>query len=176
VTNGPLIQFEVDGELPGGEVHLPTHGGAVEISGRLSSIVPVDRMEVYFNGGIVQSIPLGKNGKEGVFRKRLPVTHSGWFTLRAIGAKSHHPMTIPMWSPRPARCMSTAAIGPSLPRRRRILHPLDWTTSRVSQSTSGWRTERERKHVLDQFDEARRIFEQRAGEASSDKEAQNEST
>jgi hypothetical protein len=33
--------------------------------------------------------------------------------------------------------------------------------TRQAEAHPGWRSERERKHVLDQFAEARRIFEQR---------------
>ena len=44
VTNGPLLQFEVNGQMPGSEVKLPAAGGTVEISARVDSIVPLDRM------------------------------------------------------------------------------------------------------------------------------------
>ena len=30
VTNGPLVQLEINGEIPGGEIHLPAEGGSVE--------------------------------------------------------------------------------------------------------------------------------------------------
>jgi hypothetical protein len=36
---------------------------------------------------------------------------------------------------------------------------------RQAEAHTGWRTDRERKHVLDQFAEARRVWEQRAKEA-----------
>src|SRR5262249_39620346 len=92
VTNGPLIQFEVNGEAPGGEIQLPREGGSVELSGQLHSIAPVDRLEVYFNGRVVETIRPGKGGKEGSFRKRVPVTRSGWYTFRAITNEPHHPI------------------------------------------------------------------------------------
>ena len=37
--------------------------------------------------------------------------------------------------------------------------------ARQAEAHPGWRSERERRHVLDQFAEARRVFVQRAQEA-----------
>ncbi len=166
VTNGPLIQFEVNGELSGGEVKLPVDGGSVEISGRLSSIAPVDRMEVYYNGGILETIQLAKNGREGVFRKRVPVTRSGWFTLRAISKESHDPVddafVVAETSPVYVKCGDQP-----IRSREDAEYFIRWIDdiSRQAKEHPGWRSERERSHVLDQFSEARRIFEQRAREA-----------
>jgi TolB protein len=166
VTNGPLIRFEVDGQAPGGEIHLPASGGSVELSGQLNSIVPVDRMEVYFNGAVIETIPLANGGKEGAFHKRVSVTRSGWFTFRAISSGSHHPVddiyVVAETSPVYVNC------GDQLVRSREdaeyFVRWIDDIT-RQAEAHPGWRSERERKHVLDQFAEAKRIFEQRAREA-----------
>ena len=40
VTNGPLLEFRVNGQLPGAEIHLPPGGGELQIRGSLTSIVP----------------------------------------------------------------------------------------------------------------------------------------
>jgi len=37
--------------------------------------------------------------------------------------------------------------------------------TKQAQAHAGWRSERERSHVLDQFQQARKVFEQRAREA-----------
>jgi hypothetical protein len=167
VTNGPLVTFEVNGEIPGGEIHLPAGGGSVEVSGRFDSIVPVERMELYVNGVVVASgVPSGPGGKQGVLQKRVPVTHSGWLTLRAISDQPHHPVedayvvaeTSPVYvycGDEPIRSRSDAEY---------FVRWID-DVARQAEAHPGWHSERERRHVLDQFAEARRIFEQRAKEA-----------
>jgi TolB protein len=166
VTNGPLIRFEVEGQGPGAEVHLQHNGGSVEISGQLNSIVPVDRLEVYFNGAIIDTIAPTGGGMEGIFRKRVPVTSSGWFTFRAISNESRHPIddvyVVAETSPIYVYC------GDQLIRSREDAeYFVRWIddVARQASASPGWRSERERKHVLDQFAEARRILEQRAREA-----------
>jgi hypothetical protein len=166
VSNGPMIRFDVNGQAPGGEVHLPAGAGSVEISGQLNSIVPVDRMEVYFNGAVVDTIRPTEGGKEGAFHKRIPVTHSGWFTFRAISNETHFPVddvyvvaeTSPVYvycGDQPIRSREDAEY---------FVHWIDDITHQAEANTS-WRSETERKHVLSQFAEARRILVQRAEEA-----------
>src|SRR5262249_44653576 len=66
VTNGPLLQFTVNGELPGAEIHLPASGGTLQIAGRMDSIVPVSKLEIWSNGGVVKTVPLTEGGAKGV--------------------------------------------------------------------------------------------------------------
>ena len=165
VTNGPLLQFTVNGELPGGEIHLPAAGGEVEIAGRVDSIVPLDRMEVYFNGAVIQTVPL-RDGKQGEIRRRVPVTRSGWLTLRAIHDKPQFPVddkyivgeTSPVYvycGDRPIRSREDAEY---------FVRWIDDIT-RQAEAHPGWRSDRERKHVLDQFAEARQIWVDRSKES-----------
>jgi len=166
VTNGPLIEFKVNGQIPGSEIHLPAEGGAVDVFGQFHSIVPVDRLELYFNGAVVDTMPVANGAKDGVFRKRVPVTRSGWFTFRAISNESHHPVddiyVVAETSPVYVYCGNEA-----IRSREDAEYFIRWIDdiTRQAEAHPGWRSERERKHVLDQFAEAKRIFEQRASEA-----------
>ena len=164
VTNGPLLAFEVNGEIPGGEIHLPAGGGAVEVSGRFDSIVPVDRLELYLNGVAVETArPAGRHGE---LRKRITVSRSGWLTLRAISDQPHHPVedgyVVAETSPVYVYCGDEP-----IRSREDAEYFLRWVddVARQAEAHPGWRSERERKHVLGQFAEARRIWEQRAREA-----------
>ncbi len=166
VTNGPLVGFTVDGQGPGSEIHLPPAGGSVEVFGQFHSIVPIDRMELYLNGAVIETIPVANGAIEGVLRKRVSVTRSGWLTFRAISNDSHHPVddiyavaeTSPVYvycGDRPMRSREDAEY---------FVRWIDDITKQA-EAHPGWRSESERKHVLDQFAEARRILEQRASEA-----------
>jgi hypothetical protein len=154
VTNGPLLQLEVNGEIPGGEVHLPDSGGNI-----------VEKLELFWNGKPVETIPVGGGARTLRIGKSLAVKQSGWLTLRARGGPSH-PVddeyvvaeTSPVYvytGKQPIRSRADAE------------YFIRWIDSITKQAEEhpGWRSEKERKHVLAQFAEARNVFEQRAREA-----------
>lgn len=167
VTNGPLVRFSVDGQLPGSEIHLPESGGSINISGQIDSIVPVDRVELYANGDVVDRIALTGDRKQLSFHKRIAVAHSGWFTLRAISDGPQPPVddsfiaaeTGPVYiycGERPIRSREDAEY---------FIRWIDDITKQAEEHP-GWRSDFERHHVLDQFAQARRILRQRAGETA----------
>jgi hypothetical protein len=129
----------------------------VEVAARVDSIVPIEKVELYFNGKPIESATDG-------FRKRIAIGASGWLTLRATG-KANHPIddsyvvgeTSPVYvycGDRPIRSREDAEY---------FIRWIDDITTQASQHP-GWRSERERQHVLGQFKEARAVFEQRARE------------
>ncbi|MEO7651361.1 MAG: CehA/McbA family metallohydrolase, partial [Bryobacteraceae bacterium] len=86
VTNGPLLALTVDGHIPGDEIRLPAEGGTVELNASVQSIVPLEKLEVYFNGKVIES----SDGSP--IRKRIPIDRSGWITIRATNSKPQHPI------------------------------------------------------------------------------------
>jgi len=64
----------------------------VETSAQFYSIVPIDRMEVYYNDAVIETARATKGGIEGSIHKRVPVGRSGWFILRAITKEGHLPV------------------------------------------------------------------------------------
>jgi Tol biopolymer transport system component len=92
VTNGPLLEFAVQGANVGDEVTLPTNGGRVRLRGRVRSIAPVEKVEIFYNGEVIAEIPLDDDGKSAEFVLEHEVTRSGWFTLRASGSQPIHPI------------------------------------------------------------------------------------
>jgi hypothetical protein len=55
MTTGPLLIFQVDGQVPGAEIKLGTGGGTVEVQVEAKSFVPFHRLEVVLNGKVVAS-------------------------------------------------------------------------------------------------------------------------
>ena len=164
VTNGPLLRLEIDGRIPGGEISLPEEGGAVEVAASVDSIVPLEKMELFHNGKPIETAAV--SGNHGEFRRRVKVSGSGWFTLRASNSKPQRPIddsyvvgeTSPIYvytGTQPIRSAADAAY---------FVRWIDDIT-RQAREHPGWRSDRERAHVLSQFAEARRILEQRAKEA-----------
>ena len=85
VTNGPLLQPVVDGELPGHVFHAD-QGETLELQPALTLSLhqPVRYLEVIKNGRVAHSIPLDQY-KEA--RGRLPkisFDKSGWFLIRVV--------------------------------------------------------------------------------------------
>ena len=164
VTNGPLLRLEIDGLMPGDEIQLPVDGGWVEVTAGVESITPLEKMELFFNGRPIETVVAG--GNRGEFRKRVKVDRSGWFTLRASHNKPQHPIddsyivgeTSPIYVYKGGQPIRSAVDA------NYFIRWIDDIT-RQAQEHRGWRSDLERKHVLGQFAEARRIMEQRAKEA-----------
>jgi TolB protein len=167
VTNGPLVQLEINGEIPGSEIHLPAEGGSIEIAARLDTAFPVEKLELISNGRVVEDIPVREGGRAGTLRKRIDVNTSGWYTLRATTEKpvlpiddTHlHAETSPIYvycGDKPIRSQQDAEY---------FIRWIDDITQQAREHP-GWRSDRERDHVLGQFAEARKVFEQRAREAA----------
>ena len=165
-TNGPLVQLSINGEIAGGEIRLPNEGGTVEVVARMETAFPVGKLELIRNGEVLEEIALREGGRWGELRKRIPVERSGWYTLRATTEEpvfpiddSHlHAETGPVYvycGEQPIRSAEDAQY---------FIRWIDDIT-RQAEEHPGWRSDREREHVLGQFNQARRVFEQRAREA-----------
>ena len=164
-TNGPLLDFRMDLHRPGDDIQLPGEGGAVELYGKLQSVVPVDRLEVLNNGQVIETVNVAAHGNAAEIHKTIQVARSGWYTLRAIGSKPQRPtdddFPYAETSPVYERC------GNGLVRSRAdaeyFIRWIDDITKQANEHP-GWRSDAEKKSVLAQFGEARKVFEKRAGE------------
>ncbi len=167
VTNGPLVQLTINGEIAGSEVRLPPEGGGIEVDAHMETTFPVEKLELIRNGEVLESIPLRNGGRLGALRKRFTVERSGWYTLRATTGKPVLPIddthlyaeTGPVYvycGTQPIRSAEDAE------------YFIRWIDNVAQQAREhpGWRSQAELEHVLGHFEEARMIFEQRALEAT----------
>ena len=165
VTNGPLLQFSANDAVVGDEVPLPLSGGRVVLRVRMWSIVPVEKLEIIQNGKVVASVPLADGGRRADFVLTHHVARSAWLTLRAYGKQPVHPVDDPypfaetnpiyvLVGKRPIRSREDAEY---------FVRWVDAVAKLVAEHP-GWRSEKEKQHVLSQFREAREVFAQRAKE------------
>ncbi len=163
ITNGPLVDLKVNGEGPGAEIRLPAEGGSVEIVASLQTAFPVNRFEIIFKGKPLAELTVEESDlRQGFIKKRVEITESGWFTARALSDDPVYPIddenlhaetsaVYVICGDRPIRSPEDAEY---------FIRWIDDIT-RQAEEHPGWRSEREKEHVLGQFSEARRIFEQR---------------
>jgi hypothetical protein len=160
VTNGPLVELSVNGSLPGETVNLAAAGGTVQVHAQVRSIVPLEKVVLYFNGQPVEDIPLAADRRSADFDRTLAVARSGWYHVRAEGAPADRfPMdtsypqgfTNPVW----------VIVGDQPVRNRAAAdYSLRWIDKlqQLAEAWPGWRSQKERDHVYAQFDEARQIY------------------
>ncbi len=158
VTNGPLLSFTVDGHIPGDEI--PLAGDSVEVNASAQSIVPLEKLEIYFNGKVIAS----SDGSP--IRKRLAIDRSGWLTLRATNSKPQHPVddSYIVGETSPVYVSKGGQPVRSKPDAEYFIQWIDGIT-KMAEAHPGWRSDKERSHVLGQFRQARAVFEQRARES-----------
>jgi len=159
VTNGPLLEFEINRALPGEEIQLPDGGGTLVVRGVLDSIVPLDRLELVQEGKVIEQIPLAGERRHAEFERRLPVARSSWFTLQAFAGAAVHPIedSRPMATTNPVY----VRVGNQPIRNPQsadyFVRWIDKLTQ-MAETHPGWRSEKEKQHVLGQFREARDVY------------------
>jgi hypothetical protein len=82
VTGGPMLDFSVDGHLPGDEINLDERKSVrVHAQARVGSdALPLGPLEIVVNGEVVRSA--GGSGRSAVLNYELPAKDSMWIAAR----------------------------------------------------------------------------------------------
>jgi len=90
VTYGPLMEFAVDGRLPGSRIKMTASGGSVNVSWKAASVtVPMSRIELIVNGTVHESRAVRPESDEGSWS--VKVDRSAWIALLIRGHYSDRP-------------------------------------------------------------------------------------
>ena len=86
VTVGPLIHFEVEGQVPGTTLELPDGGGTINASWKVESVrLPIDQVEVIVGGLVADQVSCEKSlSAQGSCELKLD--ESSWVALRVRGS------------------------------------------------------------------------------------------
>lgn len=84
-TNGPIVVLDVEGQDPGAVIEP----GTVRFSGYLRSAVPVDHLELVWNGKVLRSFDLAGDGRSADIGGELKLDGTGWLILRAWSDEAH---------------------------------------------------------------------------------------
>ena len=91
-TNGPLVNFTLNGEMVGSELRLDKPRDDIPFTARLRSIVPVDHLEIVCNGNVVKKLPLEEERASADVKGTIRLEESGWCLLRAYSDKAVYPV------------------------------------------------------------------------------------
>jgi hypothetical protein len=86
-STGPLLQFQVDGHVPGSEITLGAGGGTVEVQAEAKCILPFSRLDVVFNGEVVASKEEKAGAREMTLQSKVHVPGPGWLAARCSAPK-----------------------------------------------------------------------------------------
>jgi TolB protein len=157
-TNGPLLQFSIDGRGPGDVIRLPAGSHRLALKATLRSIVPIDHLEVVTNGAI-ESLPLGADRASADVERTINVNRSGWYTLRAHSDRATHPILdlYPFATTSPVYVTVDNQPIRSAIDARYFLAWLD-RLEEVTRAHDAWNTDAERTAVLESISRARAVY------------------
>ena len=157
---GPLLDFRINGHLPGDSLRLPAVGGTVTVEGTVWSIAPLSKVVLYSNGEVVKELPTS-----GHFAERIPVSRSGWYSLYAEGPASRYLDAV--YAQAATNAVRVYVGDQPIRNRQSAEYFIRWIDKlhKMADEWPWWRSEAERRHVFAQFDQARAIYERLAREA-----------
>ena len=145
----------------------------MDVEARVRSITPLEKVQLVFNGTVVEEIMLGADRKSAHFRKQLPIKQSGWYHLRAEGNPADR---FPLDAPYPQAFTNPVwvTVGKQPVRSRAAAeYALKWidTLQKMADAWPGWRSQKEKDHVFAQFEQARQVYRRFAAEAGQGTQA-----
>ena len=83
VSNGPMLEFTVEGKGPGDAVE--PGDGTVNWSASVHSALPFERLEIYVNGKVVETLEGNAQAGSKNYQGTFQVPEGGWVTARVTG-------------------------------------------------------------------------------------------
>jgi hypothetical protein len=158
-TNGPLLRFELERQLPGREVHLDKKRD-VAFRAALASIVPLDHLQIVCNGKIAKELELGADHKRVYVEGTLPIASTGWCILRAFSDQSEYPI-LDLYPYATTSPIYVNVVGVPLRSTQDAAYFVSWMERLISaaKSNADWNTETEKQDVLTLFEKAKEKYE-----------------
>jgi hypothetical protein len=158
-TNGPLVGLTINGQGAGAVLDFDTPP-RIDYGGFLRSIVPIDELEIVFNGKVIHRIELAGDATSATFSGEMGIAESGWLVLRA-SSRRPHPEIFDSY-PYATTSPIYINIGGKGPRSAADAEYFLAWAARVRQGAlahADYNSEREKLEVLQHIDEAIAVFE-----------------
>jgi hypothetical protein len=166
-TNGPLLEFKVNGRLPGDSIRVPESGGSLTLEGKIWSTRPLTKAVISHNGKVWKEIALSGDRLSAEFREQTTLSDSGWFSLSAEGPAGEDADGVFLQAA--TNAIRVYAGSKKIRNRASAEYFVRWIDKLqpMAAKTIGWRSQQEKDKVFAQLSEARRVYEQLAAEAPS---------
>lgn len=163
MTSGPLLQFKVDGKMPGEALTLPPGGPhEVELDGSAWSITRLRKVLIYQNGAVWKELhPIG-DGLAMSFSEKANITTSGWFALGAEG-EDESSAASELYSQALTNCIRIYVGKQQIRNAASAEYFLRWIEKlrAMTENPHLWRDAVEKEHVFEQFQRAEDVYRQR---------------
>jgi hypothetical protein len=85
VSNGPLIHFTINGEVPTHTHSTSVSANTIQIRADAKSLTQYHHLELLWNGNVIQSVPPEKSFPyQAILEHNFPVRESGWLAVRCV--------------------------------------------------------------------------------------------
>jgi hypothetical protein len=163
VSNGPLLGLELAGQRPGATIKRGA-SGPLTFRVALRSPVPVDHLELVYNGRVVKSFALAADRRSLDAQGELPVDASGWLLLRAWNDDAD-PLVLDLY---PYATTSPVYVDLPTPRPAAVedaAYFTEWMDRVISgtETRDDFNDDRERTATLEYLRAARQIYQGLAG-------------
>jgi TolB protein len=158
-TNGPLLELSIDGHQVGDEIRLPSGGRRLRLRASLRSFVPVERLELIGQGGVIARFGLTGDSTTATVDTTIAVERSGWYTLRAWSTQARHPVLdiYPFATTSPIYVTVAGAPVRSPEAAAYFVRWIDRLDS-LARASTAWNSDAERESTLGRFAAARKVF------------------
>jgi TolB protein len=158
-TNGPLIEFRLGGENVGSTLKFDAAQAAVPFTAKLSSIVPVDHLEVVCNGKVAQELKLEGPRESADVTGVIPISESGWCILRAWSLKAEYPV-LDKYAYATTSPVYVTIAGKRAFSKEDSQYFQAWIdrTIEVTEKYPDWNSVEEKTHVMEKLREAKAVY------------------
>jgi TolB protein len=157
-TNGPLLHFSLGGQAIGGEVRLDKKQ-EVKFSAEMSSIVPLDHLQIVCNGKVTRELAVDRNRTSAHVDGSIPLDASGWCVLRAFSDKAEYPI-LDLYPYATTSPVDVSVAGAPVRSAEAAAYFVAWVDRLIAgaRSDTSWNTEAEKESVISMLQEARRNY------------------
>jgi TolB protein len=159
-TNGPLLNFQLSGEMVGEELAFNAPQTAVPFSAKLRSIVSVDHLEIVCNGRVVKELKLEGERDTADVTGTIPLKESGWCVLRAWSDKAEYPV-LDKYAYATTSPVYVTIAGKRAYSKEDAEYFKAWIdrTIEVTEKYPDWNSAEDKAYVMKKLQDARGVYE-----------------
>jgi hypothetical protein len=165
LSSGPVVDFSVNGQIPGGSVRLDAPG-PVSIRGAVWSSTPIRLVRLYRDGKVWKDLAVAAKTTDFQFEETATANASGWFSL-VVEADELPPASSKVYAQAVTNAVRVYVGSGKIRSRESAEYFLRWIERLRSEISdiSLWRSESERSRAMRELDAAARVYQDRAREA-----------